>query len=192
MNASVYCYGSAKRRGFNLSSDHGGTVTLSLMQTPIGSLIEPPSITGSTRVEHEEPIPVDVLLFSTSGKGDDGVGLRDVAEAVDNDHPAVTMRAKAQIVSEVATRKAADSGGGEVVEHRVALQFTFDADEPFASTFAGRIASNRKVTIGIVRSQFDLPVDEVEVVEPPKRRRKAKEPGLPVDGERHWSDGSDD
>lgn len=177
----VYFYGSVKRRGFRLTSGHEAEVTLSATMLPPTSHVEPPAeLRGSARVEHDEPMPAQFQLWSSEGTADDGVDavaiLASTGDAENRDGRCIA-RYDVQIVAESATRKQADSHGGEVVEYRVTIRFDFPSNAPFNATLAGRLASQRKATIAIVLRQGDL----FERAERATLRRDDDEPGLPFE-----------
>ena len=176
---NTHVYGRAKRRVVKLLSDHEARIVLSFRSTPLDGSVLPPDAHGATTIEHDVPVPVSVQLWAVGEDAFDAVTRAEIeaaAAAADGDERCV-LRWDAEMVQEVATRKSADSGGGEVVEYRCTLDMPFPSDAPFSSHLPGRLAGAKSASIAIVRKQSELPLED-------RSRRGARksrdEPGLPL------------
>jgi len=176
---NVHIFGRATRRGFKLTSDHDARVVLSFRTTPLDGSVMPPDLHGSTTIEHDAPVVVQVQLWAI---GEDAVAELTAAEvlaaAAEGDERCV-LRWSADLVAETATRKCADSNGGEVIEYRATLDLTFPPGAPFNAHLPGRLAGQKSASIAIVRRQGEIMLLE----DLPRQRARAddRQPGLPLE-----------
>lgn len=171
---TVHVHGRCKVRRIAINNDQHATTTLSFTCTPLDGSVLPPDLRGSTTIEHDEPILVSLQVWKAV-RDEADVSAGDVMRQHSNgDDDRCLGRWNALLTKEAATRKQADSKGGEVVEYRVSLSFDFPSDAPFRETLAGRLAGSRALFAAIVRRQQEIDI--------PRRKRAADEPGLPFGG----------
>ena len=177
--ASIWFYGSAKRRSVKLLDDGTAIVAFSTSRRPLGSRIEPPDELGSTTVEHEEAATVLLSRWQATGEHGDGVEIEHVSRFADGT-PDPTDRARdlghGEIVAETAVRKRTDSEGGECTEHRFSVRIPIDGSTPLDSAPLGWMLKERRFALGIVLAQRELPAMPARKT----RRTKDGEQELPL------------
>ena len=181
--SKVYAKARVNVRSTKLEDCGSAVVVIGTTENVVGSDIDPPDEKGSTTVEHDPGIECCMVAFAANESSH--VKMMDAQNALlgKPSETAYTDLGDCVILQESATRKNADSKGGEVVERRLKLRIRCDRNKPINAQTLGFLLDHKVggVVLGIGVKQHELPIP-APVKRKPGRPKKDEQTDLDLDG----------